>query len=66
MTNHPSKYAKDGYRFYRVSTPTFFREFELPERHKDMSESQRKQLHLLEDAAERHGTRIDSSPYQCG
>jgi hypothetical protein len=60
------KYAKDGYKFYRVCTPSFFKEFELPTEEEDMSESDRLQMQMLLEKADQYGTHIESSNYERG
>jgi hypothetical protein len=60
------EYARDGFRFYRVHTPQFFLEHELPIDDRQMTAAQRRLLVRLEDAAERHGTSIEASPFRTG
>ena len=59
-------YAKDGYLFYSVSTPSFFSEIELPEEEEEMTSAQRKKLEALKRAAEQHGTYVQTSAYELG
>jgi hypothetical protein len=58
------KYARDGYRFYRVSTPSMFSEFELPVNDEQMTEKEKRQLQLLENLARIDQTHIECSPYR--
>ena len=58
------KTARDGYRFYRVVTPTLFSEFELPVIEEQMTENERRLLRLLENLARIRQTHIECSPYR--
>lgn len=58
-------YAKPGYRFYSVSTPVFFREYELPEHGKLAGDDLANEIELQE-LAEIHGAPIISSSYRLG
>lgn len=60
------KYARPGYRYYSVSTPSFFRELELPEQDEDMTAAERRRMASLDHDAERHGTAVHASPYKIG
>jgi hypothetical protein len=60
------KYAKEGYLFYSVETPSFFREVELPEKAEDMTTAQERKLRSLQKDAEKYGTHVRTSTYQRG
>jgi hypothetical protein len=57
-------YARDGYRFYRISTPSIFREYELPVNEDQMTELERRRMEFLIKLAELHNTHIECSPYR--
>lgn len=66
MTTETLTYAAEGYSYYSVETPTFFREQELPtdpERDTEMHASLRR---LLADLAEQHGTYVRRTAYRRG
>jgi hypothetical protein len=56
-------YAREGYRFYSVITPSVAKEYELPERDEDMTAADERKYRRLETLAEKHGTHIQSSTY---
>jgi hypothetical protein len=60
------RYAREGYAFFCVETPSVFDERELPIRAEDCSESQLQEFQELDDLAVEHGTSVKSSPYQRG
>jgi hypothetical protein len=59
------QYAKDGFAFLSVSTPSVFEEYEIPVngklRGRDLRNYER-----LQDLAEIHRTSINSSSYRTG
>lgn len=60
------EYARDGYRFYSVSTPSVFAEFELPLDIFKCSPQERRNWHRLEDLAAIHQTHVQASNYRLG
>lgn len=53
-------------QFYSVSTPSFFREIELPADFDRWTSAEMKRFRRLEDAAERHGTYVNVTNYRLG
>ena len=64
MTTRPM--TKTETRFYQVTTPSVFKEIELPADESAWTSAQRKRFAKLEDLAERHGTSIESTSYRRG
>lgn len=60
------KYARDGFAFYSVSTPSVFLEAELPLNANDWTSKDYRQWDELETATERHGCAIQKNSYQLG
>jgi hypothetical protein len=60
------EYAREGYRFYSVETPSVFVEYELPDDDHDMNERQEEQWDDLLVLAHDYETTIHSSPYRRG
>jgi hypothetical protein len=61
-----AKFARDGYAYFQVETPSVFCEMELPIREDDYSPEEEAQHQELMDLAEAHGTYVKSTPYQRG
>ena len=61
-----SEYAREGYRFYAVETPSLFREYELPENDEDADEEERRKFTELEDLASQFRTVVTHASYRRG
>ncbi len=59
-------YAKPGYQFYSVCTPSFFSEVVLPESEENMTDADKARYDSLAGDAERHGAHIHASYYRIG
>lgn len=59
-------YAAEGRRFYSVSAPSKFIEFELPERDEDLTPAEQRKLAKLRAASKEYGAPIQSSAYRLG
>lgn len=60
------KYARDGWAFFSVETPSTFLEYELPLDPDALSGRQAAKLERLERLAETHGTAVQSCTYERG
>jgi hypothetical protein len=58
-----TQYAKDGFSFMRVVTPSVAREYEIPLRGA-LTGLDAKHYEELQDLAEMHHTSIESNPYR--
>lgn len=60
------KYAKPGRAFFSVSTPSVFKEFELPIDDDAMTTADQKKWERLNLLTQRHGTCVDRCSYERG
>jgi hypothetical protein len=60
------KYARDGYCFYSVSTPSFFLEYELPVDFELHTCDQELKMERLEQEAGNYRVYVHASEYELG
>jgi hypothetical protein len=60
-----ANFAPPGFRFYRVHTPTVFKEVLLPDAQSKMTALHMRRYVELSKLASQHGTTVHSSPYRC-
>jgi len=60
------EYAREGFRFYCVETPSVFLEYELPENDEDADDEDRRKFTLLEDLASQFRTVVTHASYRRG
>jgi hypothetical protein len=59
-------YARDGYLFYAVITPSVFLEYELPEDDAALTRREIQKYQELRDLADLHHTYVQATEYRRG
>jgi hypothetical protein len=66
MPHDTSTYAREGFRFYCVETPSVFLEYELPEDEAHATRRERQKYQELVDLADLHRTVVTHASYRRG